>query len=61
MKVWTAGDSFLMGGPDKHRRYVVTRVTKAYIWARWDAYGRDRRGLSHKYTPEMMDQYDKCK
>jgi hypothetical protein len=28
--------------------YVVTRVTKDFVWLRWEAYGRERRGLSIK-------------
>lgn len=28
------------------KRYRLTRVTKEFVWVRWEAYGHERRGLS---------------
>lgn len=30
------------------KRYRLMRVSKEFVWVRWDAYGSERRGLSIK-------------
>jgi hypothetical protein len=30
------------------KRYRLTRVSKEFVWVRWEAYGHERRGLSIK-------------
>lgn len=40
-----------------NREYIITRISKEYVWVRWGAYGPNRWGLSVRYRKEDLEKF----